>query len=272
MAHAAIIDALFSIPRSGGTMQISDCVPFSRDLAPLMQTSGIAGAVLASANCVECPHQWNCADRITYEILDVVTQSPQRLRGLGAYDPLRIGESLRWIDEAVIAGGLVGAYVPAECCVSGLGASRMYPLYGLCAKLRCPVVIDITSRDIASRDQWSHHSPQVEVVAADFPELDILLATPARTGAAYILPLIERFPRISLLLCPQELQSDAVLCEYAELQGRERTLFRSSSEGWQAAVEAALGLPLSPAARRAYLSENATRLFSFPVDLPNLTV
>jgi predicted TIM-barrel fold metal-dependent hydrolase len=266
MAHAAIIDALFGIPRIAGATQISDCVPFNQDLGPLMQLSGIAGAVLAPANCVQCPHQWNCADRMTHEIISVVAQSPQRLRGLGSYDLLRVGDSLRWIDEGVIAGGLAGVYVPAECCVAGLEASLMYPLYGLCARLRCPVVIDIPSRE-----RWLHHRPQVELVAADFPELDVLLAPPPSTDAASIIPLIERFPRVSFLLCPQELQSDAVLCKYVELEGRERALFRSSPEGWQSAVEIALGLPLGRAAQRAYLSENATRLFNFSVDVPNLT-
>jgi predicted TIM-barrel fold metal-dependent hydrolase len=265
MAHAAIIDALYCIPRSGSVMRISDCIPFSQDLAPHLQTSGIAGAVLAPGNCAHCQHHWNCADRMTHEILAAVAQTPNQLRGLGAYDPLRIGESLRWIDEAVTAGGLVGAYVQAEC-VSGVDAPRMYPLYGLCAKLRSPVVIDITSRE-----RWLHYRPQVEVVAADFPELEIVLAPPSHTDAASILRLMKRFPRISFLVCPQELQSDAALCGYLELQGRERTLFRSSPNGWATAVEAALALPLGPAARRAYLSENATRLFSFPVPHSNLT-
>ena len=59
--------------------------------------------------------------------------------------------------------------------------------------------------------------------------------------------LMQHFPRISFLLGPQELQSDAVLCEYVELQGRERALFRSSADGWPPAVEAARGLPLGPA-------------------------
>ncbi len=106
----------------------------------------------------------------------MVAQNPRQLRGLASYDPLRIGESLRWIDEAVSEGELAGAYVQAECCVSGLDAPRMYPLYGLCAKLRAPVVLDFDSRE-----RWVHHRPQVEVVAADFPELDILLAPPPRS-------------------------------------------------------------------------------------------
>ena len=78
---------------------------------------------------------------------------------------------------------------------------------------------------------------------------------------------MQHFPHISFLLCPQELHTDAVLCEYVELEGRERALFRSSSDGWAPAVEAALTLPLGAAARRAYLGENAMRLFNFPVEV-----
>jgi predicted TIM-barrel fold metal-dependent hydrolase len=260
MADAMIIDALFAIPQRANVTQLSDCVPFSQDLAPLMNSSGIAGAILAPCNCNHCQHQWNCADRRTDEIVNAVARNPTRLRGLASYDPLRIGDSLRWIWEASTKGGLAGAYAQSESCVSGLHAPRMYPLYGLCAMLRSPVILDISSRD-----SWAQHRPQVEVVAADFPELEILLAPPPQPDTASILRLMQRFPRISFLLRPQDLQGDALLCEYIELQGRERALFRSSSKGWPPAVEMALGLRLGPAARRAYLFENASRVYGFAV-------
>lgn len=260
MANTTIIDALFCIPQKANVMQLSDCAPFHQDLTEPMNAGGIAGAVLAHGNCWECQHHWNCADRRTHEVANVVAKNPRQLRGLASYDPLRIGESLRWIDEAVSEGKLSGAYAEAECCVSGLDAPRMYPLYGMCAKLRAPVVLGFHSRE-----RWVQHLPQVEVVAADLPELDILLAPPLGAGTASILGLMRRFPRVSFLLCPQDLQSDAALCEYIELLGRERALFRSSSEGWAAAVEAALSLPLGPAARRAYLFENASRVYGISV-------
>jgi predicted TIM-barrel fold metal-dependent hydrolase len=265
MAYSRIIDALFCIPAKDRVVQISDCVPFTQDLAPLMNSSGIAGAILAHGNCAQCEHQWNCADRRTCEVVKAVQRNPKQLSGLASYDSLRIGDSLRWIEEAVTAGGLVGAYTQAECCISGLDAPRMYPLYGLCAKLRVTVVIDFSSQEL-----WAHHRPQAELVAADFPELDIMLATPPRTKATTIIRMMQRFPRISLLLCPQELQSNSVLCEYVDVEGSERVLFRSSSNGWPQAVETARLLPLSPAARRAYLSENAMRLFGLPFEAQRL--
>ena len=260
MANAAIIDALFCLPKKATVTQISECIPFTEDLGPRMLASGISGALLAHGNCAQCQYEWNCADRRTHEIMNTVARNP-RLRGLAAYDPLRIGESLRWIDNAVIEGGLAGAYAQAQCCASGLAAARMYPLYGVCAKLRVPVVIDFENRE-----EWMHHRPQVEVVAADFPELDILLATPPGSTATSILRLMQRSQRISFLLCPQELQSDQALCEYVESQGRERALFRASILGWPQAVEMAGTLALSAEAKRAYLSENAARLFHFPVE------
>jgi len=226
-----------------------------------MISSGISGAVLAPCNCAGCQHHWNCADRMTHEIVDSVAKNSKLLRGLASYDSLRIGDSLRWIDEGATSGGLVGAYALAESCSSGLDAPRMYPLYGMCAKMRSPVVLEFTSRE-----RWLHYRPQVEVVAADFPELDILLATPPFINTASILLLLQRFPHISFALRPEELQADAALCEYVELKGRERALFRSSSKGWRASGKAAMALPLGPAAQRAYLSENAMRLFRFPVE------
>jgi predicted TIM-barrel fold metal-dependent hydrolase len=232
-----------------------------------MKASGIAGAVLVHGDCSHCQHQWSCADRKTHEIASIVAKNSKQLRGLAAYDPLRIGESLRWIDEAVSKGDLAGVYVQAECCIKGLDAPRMYPLYGLCAKLRSPVVVDF-----ASRDRWVYHRPQLEVVAADFPELDILLATPPLSESAGIVQMMKRFPRISFLLGPQDLQRDTKLCEYLELQGRERALFRSACEAWPVAVQNAHEVPLGPAARRAYLCDNASKMFGFPTSAASLRV
>jgi len=72
MANAVIIDALFAIPRKPSVTQLADCIPFSQDLAPLMSTSGITGAILAPCDCSHCQHQWNCADRRTDEIVSAV--------------------------------------------------------------------------------------------------------------------------------------------------------------------------------------------------------
>lgn len=258
MASAMIIDALFCIPQKANVMQPADCLPFEQDITPLMDSGGITGAVLAHCDCWQCQHHWNCADRRTHELVNAVRKSPRRLRGLAAYDPLRIGESLRWIDEALTEGGLSGAFAEAECCVPSLDGPRMYALYGLCARLGAPIVLGFHSAG-----RWMQHLSQVEVVAADFPELNILLAAPAGAETASILGLMRSFPHISFLLCPENI--DTVLCEYIELQGRERALFRSGTQGWPAAVERALKLALSPAAMRAYLFENASRLYDFPV-------
>jgi predicted TIM-barrel fold metal-dependent hydrolase len=265
MTQTAIIDALFSIPQKGPIVQFADCIPFLEDLTPRMKTSGIAGAVLVHGNCLRCQYQWKCADRKTQEIASIVARHSRQLRGLAAYDPLRIGESLRWIDDAVSKGDLAGAYVQAECCVTGLDAPRMYPLYGLCAKLNSPVLVDFPNRD-----RWVYHQPQMEVVAADFPELDILLATPPQSEAAGIVRMMKHFPHVSFVLGPQELLRNDTLCEYVELQGRDRVLFRSASEEWPLATQVARSVPLSPAARRAYLVENASRVYGFPVEAAGL--
>lgn len=253
-----MIDAFFCVPKKGNVKRLEDCVPYGENLASLLGASGVSGAVVAPCACSECPHVWNCAERRTQEVVDIVARSPNELRGLACYDPLRIGDSLRWIDKAITAGKLVGGYAQAGCSVSGLDAARKYPLYGLCAKLRSPMVIEF-----ASTERWVNHRPQVEVVAADFPELDLVLVPPPETEAASIMQILKRFPRISFLLCPRELQSNFALREYVEHQGRDRVLFRSSADGWTHSVETALALPLNLEAKEAYFSGNAKRLFGF---------
>jgi predicted TIM-barrel fold metal-dependent hydrolase len=260
MAQSTIIDGLFCIPQKPRVPQPAECVPFDLDLAPAMHSTGIAGAVLAHGNCWQCQHHWNCADLRTHEIVTAAARNPGQLRGLASYDPLRIGASLRWIEDAVVEGGTAGAYAEAESCASGLDAPRMYPLYGLCAMLRLPMVVGFHSGE-----RWTQHLPQAEVLAADFPDLDLVLAPPAGSETECMVGLMQRFPRISFLLCPQDLESDAALCEYIEQQGREHVLFRSGSGGWSAAVESVRRLPLGPEALRAYLFENAARVYGFPV-------
>lgn len=267
MAQAKIIDGLFCMPQKPRVAQVADCVPFNLDLTPKMKANGIAAAVLAHGNCWQCQHHWNCADRRTHEIVVAAERNRGQLRGLASYDPLRIGASLRWIEDAVVEGGTAGAYAEAECCASGLDAHRMYPLYGLCAMLRLPMVVGFHSDE-----GWTQHLQEAEVVSADFPDLDLVLAPPAGIESESMVGLMQRFPRISFLLRPQDLARDAALCEYIEVQGREHVLFRSGSGDWSAAVESTRKLPLGPAALRAYLFENAARVYGFPVEAAKLKV
>jgi predicted TIM-barrel fold metal-dependent hydrolase len=260
MTDRRILDALFSIPKSVTVAQLSDCVPFTENLAPQMKASGIAGAVLAPRSCAQCHHQWNCADRRTDEVLALVSQNPVLLRGLASYDSLRIGASLHWIEQAINGGGLCGAYAGTESCPMGLSAPRMYPLYGLCAMLDVPVVLDFTSRE-----RWLGHRSEVEVVAADFPDLQIILAPPPLADSSSILRLLQRFTCVSFVLSPLELQIEPSLSDCFEMYGSDRILFCSSHKGWAASAEAARTVPLSPPIAQAYLYDNAARLFGFPM-------
>jgi hypothetical protein len=108
----------------------------------------------------------------------------------------------------------------------------------------------------------------VEVLAADFPELEILLAPPPQVGTESIIRMLERFPRIAFLLNPRDLVDDALLCEYVELEGHSRVAFRSLPQTWAAAAETAAGIPLRSEAKHAFLFENAARFFGFPVPQP----
>jgi predicted TIM-barrel fold metal-dependent hydrolase len=258
MADAPIIDALYGIPKNTAVTQLSECLPFMQDLRGPMRAVGISGVVLVQRHCGYCPYHWSCADRRTREV-SVLARQNSAVRGLASYDSLRIGESLRWIHEAIAGGGLSGCYLQAECLVSGLDTARMYPLYGLCAMLRAPLVLDFSSRE-----NWLRHLPEIETMAADFPELEIVLTPPQDTEAPNILRLALRFPRISFILCPEEMDANAALREFVELQGRERVLFCSSLNGWPESVQVARKLEVMPAAAEAYLYGNAARLFSFP--------
>ncbi len=258
MPHEAVIDALYCLPKKNRVAQPSDCVPFNEDLAPALHASGVDGVVIGPGQCLHCQHQWSCSDRRNQDVMGTVGKNRRQLRGLASYDSFRIGESLRWIDDAVGAGELAGAYALAESCVAGLDAARMYPLYGICAKLSAPVVLDF-----GSRERWLHHRTQVEVIAADFPQQDILLSTSPGTDTADLMRLMQRYPRVGVLLAPQDLQSSPAMSEYLDGAGRERILFRAAPGAWAPAVALARKLPLAEGARYSYLYENAARLFHF---------
>jgi len=258
MKHTAVIDALYSIPLKGPVVHISDCVPFHEDLTPRMQECGLTGAVLAHGNCRKCQFEWECADRMTHEIADLTVQHPGQLRGLAAYDPLRIGESMGWIDNLVRKGRLAGAYMHSEACIRGVDSARMYPLYGMCAMLGVPVVVEFFEDDC-----WKYQRQQLELVAADFPDLELAVAPPRESKKSSVVPMMRRFPHLSFLLAPADLQGSRTLCRYLDSEGSSRALFRSAGEEWSSAVAAALNVPLGPAARSAYLAGNAGRLFGF---------
>jgi predicted TIM-barrel fold metal-dependent hydrolase len=258
MTHASIIDSLYSLPKKGPVVQLSDCVPFQEDLTPRMQQCGLAGIVLAHGNCRQCQYEWECADRMTNEISNLVAQHPDKLRGLAAYDPLRIGESMGWLDKLVRKGQIAGAYMHSEACIRGVDSARMYPLYGMCAMLRVPVVVEFVEEDC-----WKHQRSQLELVASDFPDLDLAVVPPRKSNKSCIIPMMKRFPRLSFLLGPQDLQESRPLRDYIDSEAGDRVLFRSAGEDWSSAVVMAQSLRLGPAALRAYLGENAERLFGF---------
>lgn len=258
MPRNAVIDALFCLPKKNRVAQPSDCLPFSEDLAPSMLESGVGGVLIGPGQCLHCQHQWSCTGRRNQEVLGSVERNRVLFRGLASYDSFRIGESLRWIHDTVDSGEMVGAYVLAESCVAGLDAARMYPLYGICAMLSVPVVLDFSSRE-----RWLNHRTQVEVIAADFPQQDILLAAPHGCDATGLLRLMQRYPQVGILLPAQDLADSPALGEYLEGPGRERILFRAAPFAWPQAVSLARSLPLSDAAKHSYLVENAARIFRF---------
>jgi hypothetical protein len=113
-------------------------------------------------------------------------------------------------------------------------------------------------------DCWKYQRSQLELVAADFPDLELAVAPPRESNKSCIVPMMKRFPHLSFLLAPRDLQGNRTLCKYLDSQqGRGRAMFRSGGEEWSSAVAMAQAVPLGPAARSAYLAQNAARLFGF---------
>jgi len=123
------------------------------------------------------------------EIAAIVRRYPKRFIGFAGIDPW-LGKKAVWeVERAVKELGLRGVKFQPAMQEFFPNDRRLYPIYEKCAELKVPVLIHTGTTGFGAglpggagiRLKYTKPIPYVDDVAADFPELTIIMAHPAWT-------------------------------------------------------------------------------------------
>lgn len=109
-------------------------------------------------------------------VLEAMRAFPDTVIGFYGFDPYKGMPGIRAFKKAVLEDGFAGASIDGDICRMPLDDARFYPLYAVCCELDVPVIMT-TGPAPMPRVPMLHTSPVlVDRVAADFPELRIVMS------------------------------------------------------------------------------------------------
>ncbi len=255
MASVPVIDCLFS-PESQGKLALPRCATPDPALLRAMDRAGVMHLLLAPCRHWQCERHWICGEIQIDEIVQYTASAPMHFSGLAGYNPYAIQESLDRIDQAIKDFAFRGVHVLTEGGDVPLDDKRMYPLYGKCAQLGIPVVIQV-GVSMASIAKPADLVP----VARDFPELVVVAGICGSIDLSATLQVIEHFPNVYFAfdgLVPDPHDVSAFL--HSPLAA-ERAMFGSNGLPWLDLIEGIARLEMPEDRLRAFLWENASRVF-----------
>ena len=255
---AAAIDILYFPParRSGAAPQADP--PCHEPIEPaitLKEESGLHYVFVTQCKRWSCDRRIYCEDTHLDDILRYTHPYPEHFIGIGAYNPLDIGDSVHDIESGVKHHGFRGIYVHPGSFGIPLSDRRMYPLYVKAMEWRVPVILDI--RPLAG----DAHKPRVAEaaqVAGDFPELPLVLAQAPWT-VGEILPLLEDCANVYLCFDSEALTSANGREIANSSQGQSRCMWGSNGLPWKEALASVL--QAHPFHAAAIMRDNAAHLF-----------
>lgn len=120
-------------------------------------------------------------------VAEVVAAHPDRLIGFGSVDPWNGDRAIREVERAVTELGLRGLKFHPSLQQFFPNDERFYPLWERCSELGIPVLFHSGQTGVGGRTaggggvklKFCRPIPHIDDVAADFPELTIIMAHPA---------------------------------------------------------------------------------------------
>lgn len=109
-------------------------------------------------------------------VLEAMRACPAEVIGFYGVDPYKGMAGIRAFKKAVLEDGFVGASIDGDINRMALSDARFYPLYTMCCDLDVPVIMT-TGPAPMPRVPMENTSPvHIDRVAADFPELRIVMS------------------------------------------------------------------------------------------------
>lgn len=109
-------------------------------------------------------------------VLEAMRAFPDEIIGFYGVDPYKGMSAIKAFKRAVLEDGFAGASIDGDICRMALSDARFYPLYTMCCDLDVPIIMT-TGPAPMPRVPMENTSPvHVDRVAADFPELRIVMS------------------------------------------------------------------------------------------------
>ena len=193
--------------------------------------------------------------------------------GWACVDPWKAKAAVLEIERAVKELGLIGVKFQAAAQEFFANDRRFYPLYEKCVELEVPLLLHSGMTGIGAnlpggggiKFKYCRPIPYVDDVAADFPDLTIIMAHPAFPWVEEQLAIVVHKPNVYMDLSGWSPKYfDPLLVQYANTRIQDKVLFGSdyaaiTPERWLADFEAA---PFRDEVRPKILLENAKRVLN----------
>lgn len=109
-------------------------------------------------------------------VLEAMKAYPDTIIGFYGVDPYKRMPGLRAFRKAVEEDGFAGASIDADICRLPLNDARFYPLYTVCCELDVPIIMTTGPAPMPRIPMCNTRPVLIDSVAADFPELRIVMS------------------------------------------------------------------------------------------------
>ena len=220
----------------------------------LKKECGLHYVLVTQCKRWSCDRRIYCEDTHLDDILRYTQPHPEHFIGIGAYNPLEIGDSTHEIEIGIKHHGFRGIYVHPGSFGISLADRRMYPLYVKAMEWNVPVILDI--RPLAE-DAHQPRAAEAAQIASDFPDLSLVLAQ-APWSKQIIAQLLDDFANLYLCLDSAKLVSQDI-SDLAGSLPAGRCMWGSNGLPWKEALAAVA--QAHPTNAGAIVRDNAAHLF-----------
>lgn len=233
-------------------------VPTVADAVAAMDEAGVAIALLSAWHGPEGPLISN------EEVAAQIDEAPGRFRGVVSVDLRRPMEAVRTIREWVDGERFVGVRVLPWLWDLPPNHARYYPVYVACVDAGVPLCTQIGHTGPLRRSETGRLIPYLEDVLLDFPELTVVGGHVGFPWIDELVSLTVKFPNFHVDTSAYVLHRlPPTFVDYMKGPGSSRVMFGTN---WPMLTPARClagleGLQLTADQRRAFLSDNARRVF-----------
>ncbi len=232
------------------------------DMLRAMDEAAVEKVFITQCKMWSYRRKWMYMDTALEEVLQYTQAYPDRFVGLAGYNPFRISESLRDIEQAVRRYNFKGVYVHIYGFDIPLHDSKMYPLYAKCVELGVPVSLQV-GHVLEGMPSDCARPIYLDRVACDFPDLKIVGAHTGWPWVDELLSVCTKWDNVWFGIdawMPKYL-SPQILQFINSRLGRDRCLWGTNGLPWKESLRQLDELGLKPEVKQKLLRDNALELF-----------